>query len=237
MEPRLIGGCVLLAILGLATVFLYNKQKSHNHKSELANLSFDGLLIALIMILAFVPQVGYLTIVPGLSLTLIHLPVLLGAMVGGRRKGLLLGTAFGFTSFIQALGNGTGLNALFALPYISIPPRMLFGYLSGLVFEIVFSRSKGIKRGFFSMGLCFVLTLMHTALVFGDLYLFAFSEINAIMTASSILGTTLTLTVAVIILLGAIGEAILAAFVVPLIAEVLQKATPSLYKRVSFMGK
>ena len=61
-----------------------------------------ALLIAIILIMAFTP-IGYIKTF-GLEITLIVVPVAVGAVVLGPAAGAILGGVFGLTSFIQCFG-------------------------------------------------------------------------------------------------------------------------------------
>ena len=61
-----------------------------------------ALLVAVILLLAFTP-LGYIRTL-GLEITLIVVPVTVGAVTLGPAAGAVLGAAFGITSFIQCFG-------------------------------------------------------------------------------------------------------------------------------------
>ena len=61
-----------------------------------------AMLTAIILILAFTP-LGYIR-TGGLEITLIVIPVAVGAVILGPVGGMILGAVFGITSFIQCFG-------------------------------------------------------------------------------------------------------------------------------------
>ncbi len=61
-----------------------------------------ALLTAIIILLAFTP-IGYIRTL-GLEITLIVVPVTVGAVTLGPSAGAVLGAVFGITSFIQCFG-------------------------------------------------------------------------------------------------------------------------------------
>lgn len=61
-----------------------------------------AVLVAIVLIMSFTP-IGYLR-TAGLEISLITIPVVIGAMVIGPKAGLILGLVFGFTSFYQCFG-------------------------------------------------------------------------------------------------------------------------------------
>lgn len=84
-----------------------------------------AVLIAIMLILAFTP-LGYLRIGP-LAISLMTIPVVIGAMILGPAGGAVLGLVFGLTSFYQCFAGdpfGAALVAMnpFSLSwYVSLP--------------------------------------------------------------------------------------------------------------------
>ena len=103
-------------------------------------MTIDAIFIAIILIVGLVPNIGFITIGP-IAITYIHVFVILGAMLFGWKEGLLFGFTFGVASLIQAAITGGG-NLPFVHPMISIFPRVCFGGLAGLLFDV----SKKIKE-------------------------------------------------------------------------------------------
>lgn len=192
---------------------------------SISRMTEDSVIIAIIVIMGFVPQFGYISVVPGISLTLMHLPVLIGAYRGGWKRGLFYGIAFGVTSWLQALENGAGLNAFFIYPWVSVLPRLLFGFCAGLSFSFLKKGNKLYQNGLFIAAISFLLTLLHTGLVFGDLFLFYPNEMVSFFSSSSTVGEGVTIGVTLVLLLGCLGEATLAALLTPIVGRTLAKIT------------
>lgn len=212
-------------LLGFLICFLAYYHQGHQGRSYGASsLVLDAALIAIIFLMGFVPQLGYLTVVPGFSLTLMVIPVLVGASRASWKRGLVYGLAFGVTSCLQALSNPVGLNALFVYPWISILPRALFGALASLIFQLARKTPKIYKGPFPKAVLSFLLSLLHTALVFLALFVFYGQEMVALFSSQEILISSLGWGFLALILMGALGEAILAGILVPLIGGALDKA-------------
>ncbi|MFT4146402.1 MAG: ECF transporter S component [Mobilitalea sp.] len=96
-----------------------------------------ALFIAIIVLMAFTP-IGYIK-TPGLEITLIVVPVTVGAILLGPAAGAILGGVFGITSFIQCFGMSPFGAALLAINPIGtfilcLIPRILMGWLSGVCF-------------------------------------------------------------------------------------------------------
>jgi uncharacterized membrane protein len=79
-------------------------------------------ILAAISILLGVTRIGYIP-VPNLSgdATIMHVPVIIGAILEGPVVGTLVGVIFGITSMLQ--GGGT----IFADPLVSVVPRLFIG--------------------------------------------------------------------------------------------------------------
>ena len=69
---------------------------------KIMDMSFAGILTAIIVLMAVVPFLGYIPL-GFMSATIIHVPVIVGALLLGPKYGIYLGTVFGVTSLIQAL--------------------------------------------------------------------------------------------------------------------------------------
>lgn len=133
-------------------------------------LTLTAVFAAVIIVMGVVPNLGYISITPMVGLTIIHIPVFIGAYFGGRRVGASLGLIFGITSFLVALTRPTGLlDPIFTNPLVSILPRFLVGYFA--VDILNFFRNK-VKNGIFADGLYFgVMTLIHSFIVIPLIYI------------------------------------------------------------------
>lgn len=203
--------------------------EKEDSRSKVASMAVDAFFIAIIMLMTFVPSLGYIAVTPFLSFTLLHLPVLLGAALFGPRKGLLYGFVFGLSSYIQAM-TSTGFNALFAFPWVAIPPRMLFGLLAGIVFSFIGKLSKGGKKGLYLALASFLLTVGHTLLVFGDLLIFHYETVSALLFNGERIAAAFTFSA--IIGLGMLGEATLAAILTPTLEKAVSSAGKGLLKQI-----
>ena len=99
-----------------------------------------AVLIAIILVMAFT-SIGYIR-TAGLSISIITIPVVIGAMIIGPKAGLILGTVFGLTSFYQCFGlDPFGATLLSINPFLTfmvcIPTRALMGWLTGVIFNAV----------------------------------------------------------------------------------------------------
>jgi len=106
-----------------------------------------ALFTAIILLMAFTP-IGYIKTF-GLEITLIVIPVTVGAIVLGPTNGAILGGIFGLTSFIQCFGlSAFGAMLLSINPVgtfiVCVVPRVLMGWLTGLIFKAM-NRNKSIR--------------------------------------------------------------------------------------------
>lgn len=110
-----------------------NLKKKHGA----SKMVHTALLTAIIFVMAFTP-LGYFK-TGGLSITLLSVPVIIGAIVMGPMTGAVLGLAFGVTSLIQCFGLepfGTALMGINPVGTIltCLVPRVIMGFLTGVVF-------------------------------------------------------------------------------------------------------
>ena len=120
--------------------------KTKSEKVNVLWMTQIAVLIAIIFLMAFTP-IGYLPINAGLKVTLIPVPVVIGAIILGPVAGAVLGTMFGIRSFLQCFGAEPFGTALFAISpvrtfILCMIPRILMGVLCGLVFKALFSIDK-----------------------------------------------------------------------------------------------
>lgn len=108
-------------------------------------------LFIAIIILMDVTKLGYI-IKPGMSITLLVIPVTVGAIVLGPAQGAILGAVFGLTSFAQCFGSDPVGVALLAYNPIgtfimTVLPRILMGLLTGLIFKALkkIDKTRGIS--------------------------------------------------------------------------------------------
>ena len=131
-----------------ASVILNNVVKLHITRKEeetMTQKKFStkylvemALLVAIILIMAFTP-IGYIR-TAGLEITLIVVPVAVGAVTLGPAAGAILGGVFGVTSFIQCFGMSPfgaallGINGFLTF-LVCVPTRILMGWLTGLIYK------------------------------------------------------------------------------------------------------
>ena len=104
--------------------------KKTNLKATIFRLTLLSMFGAIIVAMTFIPYVGYITIPFGLSITTVHIIVILGAIsLNSYSCGLILGSVWGVSCLLYAMVNGTADAAIFLDPRISVIPRMIVGVL------------------------------------------------------------------------------------------------------------
>ena len=89
------------------------------------SMVLTALFAAIIVMMAFVPYVGYINLVV-IKATLIHVPVIIGSIILGPKKGAFLGFIFGCTSLINNTFNPSLLSFAFSPFYRVGKCRFLF---------------------------------------------------------------------------------------------------------------
>lgn len=222
---------ISVLVLLICGSYLYQKMTEKadtvsDKRKLIAAMSQDAVIIGIIILMGFVPSLGYISVVPGvISLTLVHIPVLLGASLFGAKRGFVYGLTFGITSWIQATMSPTGLNLFFVYPWISVLPRVIFGFLAGLVFELLNKKTTICRKSLVMALIYFLLTALHTGLVFATLFIFYGGELMALANGfAGALAFGLTLGFFAIIAIGALGEALVSALVLPPLSKALSRS-------------
>ena len=131
------------------------------------------LMIAVILLMAFTP-LGYIR-TPGLAITLLTIPVTVGAVILGPAGGAVCGLAFGLTSFYQCFGMSAFSTMLLTINPVgtfitTVVPRVLEGWLSGLIFEALYRSVKTRKISYYVVSLA--CPLLNTLLFMSSLVIF-----------------------------------------------------------------
>jgi uncharacterized membrane protein len=122
-------------------------------------------------------HLGFIPWIAGAALTIMHVPVIIGAILEGPIVGLVIGFLFGLFSLIQGAIAPTGpVDTFFVNPLVSILPRLLIGPVAWLVY-------RGMKP--FNQVAALVLSaiagsLTNTILVLTTLGLFAVGSIEGL---------------------------------------------------------
>ncbi len=157
-----------------------------------------ALFTAIIAVMNFTP-IGYIQFT-GIAITLLGIPVTVGAIFLGPVSGAILGAVFGITSFARCFGLDPfgavllGINPVLTFILCMIP-RILMGWLTGLIFQ-------GMKKIDRTKNIAYAVTnlagpLLNTVLFMGTLVLFFYH--NTEFSEQFVVGTGATNAIAFII--------------------------------------
>lgn len=164
-----------------------------------------GLLFGIVLFLDLT-KLGYISI--GLmNLTLMHIPVIIGAIIEGPIVGMIIGLLFGISSMINQMMTPTPTYFIFMNPVISIGVRVLLGYVSGVVFKVLKNKNMAVA----SVASALLGTLTNTVGVLGLTYIFYAERFAKAIGISS---SAVLKALGTIVVTNGIPEAILAAFIV-----------------------
>lgn len=143
-------------------------------KNKIKNLTYLSLLIAIEIAMVSIPFLGFIPIGP-LKATTLHIPVIIAGIVLGKKNGAILGLVFGLSSMIINTIQPSPVSFVFS-PFLSgnilsaviaIVPRVLIGYVAGVLYEFInkYNQSIAIISG------SLIGALTNTVLVLGGIYL------------------------------------------------------------------
>ncbi len=113
---------------------------------------------------------GYIPWITGASLTIMHVPVIIGAVLEGPVVGVAIGLIFGATSVLQAALAPSGpTDVWFTNPLLSVLPRLFIGPAAWLVWRAL---QRWPAAGLIAAGI--VGSLTNTVLVLGMIGLLGF---------------------------------------------------------------
>jgi uncharacterized membrane protein len=130
-----------------------------NRKNTTYQMVVTALFTAIVLLMAFVPSLGYINLVV-IKATMIHVPVIIGSIMLGPKRGGFLGFVFGCTSLINNTINPSLLSFAFS-PFYSVGeiggnfysliicfvPRILVGIVPYFVYKAIRRFFKNKKGG------------------------------------------------------------------------------------------
>jgi len=138
--------------------------KSGNH---IRKLVITGALGALAVFLG-ITRLGFFPWISGATITILHIPAIIGAILEGPFVGTGIGAIFGLFSLLQAnIAPITPIDIAFRNPLVSVLPRVLFPLATWGIYFLL-SKWKKIPAVIVASVLG---TLVHTVLVLGMLVL------------------------------------------------------------------
>lgn len=193
-------------------------------KSKVSDTVKLALFTAIIVLMTLVPVLGYIPLGP-INATLIQIPVIIGGILFGWKKGAFLGgvfavtsmikntlqpniTSFVFSPFIPVFGEESGSPLAILVCFV---PRILIGVVAGALFGAL-SKTKLNKAVNCSIcGFCGALT--NTVLVMGGIYFFFGRSYSAARNEAyeALIGTVMTTITGIGIVEAVLSAAICAA--------------------------
>ena len=146
---------------------MMNVQTSAQRKVNVRRMAVISVLSAISIVLSMIPFVGYIKLGP-VDATIMHVPVIIGAVVEGPLVGAAVGLIFGLTSLFKAFTEPTITSFCFMNPIISVLPRILIGVVSYYVYKLIYKISKRVYLSGFVAGI--VGSLTNTIGVMGLIY-------------------------------------------------------------------
>ena len=200
-----------------------------NTSKSVGNLVRMAVLIAILLVLE-ATGLGLIKTPWGLELTIMQIPVIIGAILMGPLAGAILGGVFGLISFWECFGLSTfGVTLMGINPFgtflTCVPTRILMGLCCGLIFKALHAvQTPAVKNGvsFFLASLCGA--LLNTLFFMSVLVLFFYHTdfIQQIAVSAGASGV-LTFVVAFVGIQGLI-EAVVCTVVGTIISMALYKA-------------
>ena len=209
--------------------------KAMQNKNNMKELVLTGLFSAIIFIMAFTP-LGYIPL-GIINATIIQIPVIIGALFCGPKRGAFLGFLFGLTSFLKNTITPATLSAFVFSPvlaanmfgakgvlfstFICFVPRILVGVVPYFVYMGMKKLSKWKSLNFAVAGVLGAFT--NTLLVMGSIYVLykdAYASAQGI-DPSAVLGV-----IGGVISFNGVIEAILSGVLVSALGVVLNKIKP-----------
>ena len=100
---------------------------------SIRKITLIGILSGISIILGLTP-LGFIPLGP-VNYTIMHIPVIIGAIAGGPIVGAFVGLIFGLFSLLRAMSAPTIVSVFFLNPLVSVIPRILIGLVSYYVYK------------------------------------------------------------------------------------------------------
>ncbi len=181
--------------------------------SKLKSMVLTAVISSLILVLTFVPYTGYITY-GFFSITTIHIPVLIGSIVLGKKAGFILGLVWGLSSLLRAWLMPSPEALLFLDPRISVLPRVLVGFSVGFISDLLKHRVGKVE---YSLALAIVGTLLNTIFVLTAISIWGGDNIYSF-------GDNIVAILGVVASINGVIELILAGVVTPFVTTSLRIA-------------
>lgn len=138
-------------------------------------LTIVGMLSGITILLGLTGY-GFIPL-PMMKATILHVPVIIGALVAGPRVGFMVGLIFGCFSIFQAITSPVLLSFALMNPVISVLPRVLIGVGAYYLYRVL---NQALHREPISLAAAgFVGSAINTIGVMGGIYLLYAKEFAA----------------------------------------------------------
>lgn len=124
-----------------------------------------GMLSAISIVLG-VTGLGFIPI-PPVKATIMHIPVIIGAILEGPVVGAMVGLIFGIFSIVQAITTPTPVSFIFLNPLVSVLPRILIALTSYYTYKAIKTNFKVLNMSVAAA----IGSLTNTCGVLGMIYL------------------------------------------------------------------
>ena len=185
-------------------------------KTDVRRMAIIGVLSAISIMLSMTP-LGFIPIGPT-NATIMHIPVIIGAIIEGPVVGITVGFIFGVTSLLKALTMPTITSFAFVNPLVSVLPRMLIGIVAYYVYKLTIKFTKNVFVSGWITGV--IGSLVNTAVVLGMIYILYGARYAEALGESASAAKTLIVT---LVATNGIPEAIVGGFVVSAVCIVFNK--------------
>jgi uncharacterized membrane protein len=191
--------------------------KSRNTKKlEVRKMAIIGVLSAISIMLSMTP-LGFIPIGPT-NATIMHIPVIIGAVVEGPVVGMVVGFIFGAASLIRNLTMPTITSFALINPLVSVLPRIIIGIVAYYVYKLTVKLTKNTFISGWITGI--IGSLVNTVGVLGMIYILYGARYANALGESASAAKNLILT---LIATNGIPEAIVGGFVVSAVCVIFYK--------------
>lgn len=181
---------------------------NNQSNTYIRKLVITGSLGALSVFLG-ITRLGLIPWFSGVSITILHIPAIIGAILEGPIVGMGIGAIFGLFSLYQANISPIAFDALFRNPLVSVLPRVLFPIVAWAIFRLLSKRFK-IPAVILASVLA---TIVHTIFV---LSMLVFTAGSGTLTGGAD-GVTVWAVIGSIVIANGIPEAIAAGIITTLV--------------------
>jgi uncharacterized membrane protein len=123
----------------------FMQNNTTNRKFGTRQMAVIGMLSAITMVLGST-GLGFIPL-PMVKATIMHIPVIIGAIIEGPVVGATIGLIFGLFSIFQNMTNPSLLSFAFLNPFVSVVPRVLVGIMAYYGYSLFSKRNTTLSVG------------------------------------------------------------------------------------------